>query len=54
MNAILRFLADTSGATAIEYSLIGVIVSVALISGGKKIGENMNTLFYQKTLAGFS
>ncbi len=53
MHAIWRFLADTSGATAIEYSIIGVLVSIALITGGSKIGTSMNDLFYTKALDGF-
>ena len=54
MYAILRFVRDERGATAIEYALIGVIVSVALITGGRTIGQNMNSMFYDKALAGFS
>lgn len=54
MRAILRFLRDRSATTAIEYSLIGVIVSISLIAGARSIGSAMNTLFYTKALSGFS
>jgi pilus assembly protein Flp/PilA len=54
MQSILRFLRDTRGATAIEYSLIGVVVSIALIGGARVMGVNMNSLFYGKLADGFS
>jgi pilus assembly protein Flp/PilA len=40
-----RFLCDRSGTTAIEYSLIGALVSVALIGGATALGGNLSTVF---------
>ena len=43
---IRRFLKERSGATAIEYALIAMLISVATIGGIKAVGEaneaNMN------------
>ena len=41
----VRFLRDESGATAIEYGLIGALVSVAAVSALTAIGDSLNTLF---------
>jgi pilus assembly protein Flp/PilA len=40
-----RFVSDQSGATAIEYALIGGIVSVAIIVGATALGGSLNTTF---------
>ncbi|NQV61461.1 MAG: Flp family type IVb pilin [Alphaproteobacteria bacterium] len=55
-NAVLRRsgLPDTSGATAIEYALIGTGISVAIIAALFAIGDEIIRLFeiIQTTLAG--
>jgi pilus assembly protein Flp/PilA len=45
-----KFLNDCSGATAIEYALIGSLISVAIVSGAGTLGTNLNTSF-QNTAA---
>ena len=40
-----QFLADKSGATAIEYGLIAAGISVAIISVVKGLGTKLNTTF---------
>jgi pilus assembly protein Flp/PilA len=40
-----RFLADRSGATAIEYGLIASLVAVAIITGASALGTNLNLTF---------
>ncbi len=40
-----QFLADESGATAIEYGLIAAGISIAIISVVKGIGTKLNTTF---------
>ena len=45
MTIFKRFLRDQSGATAIEYGLIGVLVSVAAIGGITALGSTVNTTF---------
>jgi pilus assembly protein Flp/PilA len=39
-----RFWKDQSGATAIEYGLIAVLIAVAIISGAAAIGTSVNTM----------
>ncbi len=45
MKLILRFLKDEHGGTGIEYAMIGVLMSVMVISGATTIGTKMNTNF---------
>jgi pilus assembly protein Flp/PilA len=40
-----RFLADESGATAIEYGLIAAGISIAIIVVVNGLGSNLNTKF---------
>ncbi len=40
-----RFIKDKSGATAIEYSLIAVLICVAIITGASALGTAMNGKF---------
>lgn len=45
MAVLKRFWADESGATAVEYALIGVLVSVAILNGVALLSGNLNTIF---------
>ena len=45
MKTIRRFLADESGATAIEYGLIAAGISLAIIAAVNGLGTNLNTNF---------
>jgi pilus assembly protein Flp/PilA len=40
-----RFLKDESGATAIEYGLIAALISLALITGGTLVGNQIDRVF---------
>ena len=40
-----RFLADQSGATAIEYALIAVLVGIAIIGGVTALGNSLQAIF---------
>lgn len=42
---VQRFAADQSGATAIEYALIAVIVSIAIVASMRTIGDSVIELF---------
>jgi pilus assembly protein Flp/PilA len=42
---ITRFVADESGATAIEYGLIAAGISVVIITAVNAIGTKLNTAF---------
>ncbi len=44
-NLFARFVADESGATAIEYGLIAALISVAIISAATTLGTNISTTF---------
>ena len=44
-NLVARFVKDESGATAIEYGLIAMLISVAVITILGQIGTNLNTTF---------
>ena len=37
-----KFLADETGATAIEYGLIAALIAVAMIAGATAIGDQLN------------
>ncbi len=51
MKAVFfRFVVDCSGATAIEYALIGSIVSIAIVLGATALGSKLNDIF--NTIAG--
>jgi pilus assembly protein Flp/PilA len=43
MKTIRMFLADESGATAIEYGLIAAGISLAIITTVNGLGTNLNT-----------
>lgn len=40
-----RFVADESGATAIEYGLIAALIAVVIIAGARTLGTNLNAKF---------
>jgi pilus assembly protein Flp/PilA len=42
---IKRFIADESGATAIEYGLIASLISIAIIAAAKNLGTNVKNTF---------
>ena len=44
-NLMVRFIKDESGATAIEYGLIAVGISIAIITTVKAVGGGLNTTF---------
>jgi pilus assembly protein Flp/PilA len=44
-RVFLKFLADQSGATAIEYGLIAAGISLAIIAAVNGLGTTLNTQF---------
>lgn len=44
-RTLARFLRDENGATAIEYSLIAALISVAAISAFQTVGSQLGLLF---------
>lgn len=45
MSKFRRFLKDTSGTTAIEYGLIGLVVSVGILVGATNVGSSTNSVY---------
>jgi pilus assembly protein Flp/PilA len=45
MRTFAKFLADESGATAIEYGLIAAGIALAIIAVVNGLGTNLNTKF---------
>jgi pilus assembly protein Flp/PilA len=45
MKTIRKFLADESGATAIEYGLIAAGIALAIIAAVNGLGSRLNTKF---------
>jgi pilus assembly protein Flp/PilA len=45
MNLLESFLADESGATAIEYGLIAGLISVVIIQALTTVGSHLKTTF---------
>jgi pilus assembly protein Flp/PilA len=46
MRTIQRFLSDERAATAIEYAIIGALVSIAIVAGARAIGTAISSKFY--------
>ena len=44
-SAILRFLNDESGATAMEYALTGALIGIVVIAAVSKLGSNLSNKF---------
>ncbi|MEP3279491.1 MAG: Flp family type IVb pilin [Stappiaceae bacterium] len=44
-NVFARFMKDESGATAIEYGLIAVLISVVVIGAMTLVGGELNTAY---------
>lgn len=45
MTALVRFLREERGATAIEYGLIAAGISIAIIVAVAGVGSSLNTTF---------
>ena len=42
---VKRFVADQSGATAIEYGMIAALMTIAIVAGIAAVGGKLTTLF---------
>jgi pilus assembly protein Flp/PilA len=45
MTSARNFLREEDGVTAIEYGLLAALIAVAMITGAKLLGDNLNILF---------
>lgn len=52
-RSVRDFLVDQRGATALEYSLIAIFVSIMIIGGARTIGGNLSTLYFGKLVGNF-
>ena len=46
LTRLKRFAADQSGATAIEYALIAVLVGIAIVGSVTALGDSLQSIFY--------
>lgn len=44
-HIIKRFAADETGATAIEYALLGTLIAVALVASFTLVGDGVTNMF---------
>ena len=54
MRLVKKFLRDEAGATALEYSMIGGLVSIIIIVALTSIGSNVSTMFLGPVSAALS
>ncbi len=52
MRMIRQFISDQSGATAVEYGLIAILLSILIVAAATGIGEQ-TVDFLTQVLAGF-
>jgi len=45
MMALRRLIADQSGATSIEYALIGSLVSIAIVAAAITLGSKLDEMY---------
>ncbi len=50
---VRRMFGDNSGATAIEYAMVASGIAVVIISAVNLLGQNVNTLLFEKIAAAF-
>jgi pilus assembly protein Flp/PilA len=46
MSTLARFIQDETAATAIEYALIAILISTAIILGATALGIELNTAYF--------
>ena len=45
MNALMNFIKDEEGVTAIEYGLIAALIAIVIIAAVRLVGTNLDTVF---------
>jgi Flp pilus assembly pilin Flp len=53
LGSVRKFLDDTSGATAVEYVTIAIMLSIVIIAGSTAIGTKLSTLYFGKLVGNF-
>jgi pilus assembly protein Flp/PilA len=54
MNSLIRFAANESGVTAVEYALVAGLIILAIFAVVGSIGTGISTNFYGPLAAGFN
>lgn len=52
-RSLAKFIADTRGATALEYVTIAFMLSIVIIAGSTAIGTKLSTLYFGKLVGNF-
>ncbi|WP_442754510.1 Flp family type IVb pilin [Methylocystis sp. JAN1] len=52
-NSFRRFLADARGATAVEYALIAIMISVMVVAGAQTTGATLSTVYFGRLIGNF-
>jgi len=52
-RSVRRFLADKRAATAVEYALIAIMISVLIVAGAKSTGSTLSTMYFGKLIGNF-
>jgi pilus assembly protein Flp/PilA len=45
LTRLMRLVKEEDGATAIEYGLLAVLISIVMIAGATLVGTNLNSFF---------
>ncbi len=53
ITLVRRFAADRRGATAVEYSLIAIMISVLIIAGARSTGSTLSSMYFGKLIGKF-
>jgi Flp pilus assembly pilin Flp len=52
-SSIRRFLDDRRAATAVEYAMIAIMVSVLIVAGAKSTGTTLSIMYFGKLIGAF-
>lgn len=53
LRSVRKFKADTRGATAVEYALMAIMISVMIVAGAKATGSTLSTMYFGKLIGNF-
>ena len=53
LDATARLIVDDEGQDLLEYGLLAVLIAVVAVAGVTKLGETINTVFWEAIARGF-
>jgi pilus assembly protein Flp/PilA len=53
LAAVKRFIADEAGTTAVEYTLIASVISIAIVGAAMSLGTTLRDDFFGKAASAF-